>query len=368
MRSDKEKVVYKVLCLVGLALLVSAGNVLAAPTPPPQAKGVLRNTAGAAIGNVLFTQAPNGTVFVSVAVKNLPPGTHGVSIRARGSCASGFASAGAAVVTLPNIVVKANGIGELVAATTKVTVTSGRASLLDANGSAVVVTAFRNAQSKVACAVLQRVPVPAPLATSATRASAVFHSVDGREVGTATLTQLASGAVRVSVKVHGLPQGVHAIHVHQFGMCAPTFGAAGEHHNPQDTHHGMNNPMEPNPHAGDLPNLTVRANGTGTLETTTRLFTLSPSDTTIRDTDGSSLVLHALPDNYRTDPDGRVNGRIACAIVRPVMAGTAPSDGTPSQLPDTGSSAIPWAEVSLVGVLAFAAGFVLRRRVRAMQP
>jgi hypothetical protein len=126
----------------------------------------------------------------------------------------------------------------------------------------------------------------------------------------------------------------------------------------------MNDPMSPKPHAGDLPNLTVGANGMGTLKTTTSLFTLTPSDTTILDTDGSSLVIHARPDNYRTDPDGMSNGRIACAIIHPVMA----SSSTPEQLPNTGSSALPWVDVSLVGVFAFAAGFVLRRRVRTVQP
>jgi Cu-Zn family superoxide dismutase len=139
------------------------------------------------------------------------------------------------------------------------------------------------------------------------------------------------------------------MHFHQFGQCAPTFAASGEHVNPLNTTHGLEDPT--GPHAGDLPNITIGADGTGTFDGTTDLVTISPSDTTIRDTDGTVVHIHALPDDGVTDPGGRANGRLLCAIVQPITVA----------LPDAGTSAQTWVLLSMFAAAAVAGGTVLRR-------
>src|SRR6476661_2042276 len=81
----------------------------------------------------------------------------------------------------------------------------------------------------------------------------------GQTVGSVRAWQTAGG-VTFRVEASGLPHGVHGIHVHAVGRCdPPDFASAGPHWNPAGRKHGMNNPL--GPHAGDLPNVTVAANG-----------------------------------------------------------------------------------------------------------
>src|SRR5262249_34367793 len=138
-----------------------------------------------------------------------------------------------------------------------------------------------------------------------------FKTAVGESVGNITLTQMPDGAVMVSASVRGLPPGQHGFHIHAVGSCTPTFHAAGPHYNPLGKQHGLDNPN--GPPAGDLPNLTVNADGTGTLNAKTTLITITPGPTTIFDTDGSAVIIHAQPDDQKTDPSGNSGGRIACA-------------------------------------------------------
>jgi superoxide dismutase, Cu-Zn family len=144
-------------------------------------------------------------------------------------------------------------------------------------------------------------------------ARAELKNGSGQPVGTATLTQLSS-AVRIVVEVHGLPPGQHGVHVHTVGKCdGPDFVSAGAHFNPIGRQHGALNPQ--GAHAGDLPNLTVGSDGKGRMESTTELFTLGSGQTSIFDPDGSALVVHAAPDDFKTDPTGNSGARIACGVI-----------------------------------------------------
>ena len=68
------------------------------------------------------------------------------------------------------------------------------------------------------------------------------------------------GRCRPGLHASGLPHGIHGIHVHSVGRCdGPKFDSAGPHWNPASRKHGLSNPA--GPHAGDLPNVTVAANG-----------------------------------------------------------------------------------------------------------
>jgi superoxide dismutase, Cu-Zn family len=147
-------------------------------------------------------------------------------------------------------------------------------------------------------------------------ASAILKNAGGSEIGVANFTEDASGVVHVDVRASGLTPGLHGIHIHETGNCSPTFAAAGSHYNPSHKKHGLKNPD--GPHAGDLPNLQVNENGTGYLNTTTDLFTISPGPTTLFDSDGSSIVIHAGPDDQVTDPAGNSGDRVACGTIRMV--------------------------------------------------
>jgi Cu-Zn family superoxide dismutase len=77
--------------------------------------------------------------------------------------------------------------------------------------------------------------------------------------------------------------------------------------------HGLNNSK--GPHAGDLPNLEVGENGTGHMDVTTDLVTLSPGPTTLFTANGTSLVIHAGTDDQMTNPSGNSGARIICGVI-----------------------------------------------------
>ena len=133
----------------------------------------------------------------------------------------------------------------------------------------------------------------------------------GQSIGTVRAWQTAGG-VSFRIGASGLPHGIHGLHVHAVGRCdPPDFASAGGHWNPAGKKHGMNNPA--GPHAGDLPNVEVAANGVLTATVTLAGATMA----SLLDADGAALVLHAGPDDYMTDPSGNSGARIACAVIQP---------------------------------------------------
>jgi len=134
------------------------------------------------------------------------------------------------------------------------------------------------------------------------------------------------GAVLL-VQARGLTPGTHGMHIHEIGICEPpSFESAGAHWNPTGRQHGGQNPQ--GSHMGDLENVTVGDDGllraqivvpgtylrAGGRET-------EPGDHQIVDASGAALVIHAQPDDYRTDPSGNAGARVACAVLGSPEAG-----------------------------------------------
>ncbi|HEX6054080.1 MAG TPA: superoxide dismutase family protein [Gemmatimonadaceae bacterium] len=148
-----------------------------------------------------------------------------------------------------------------------------------------------------------------------------LRDASGREVGSGEVSTAEGGGVRVRLNATGLTPGVHGVHVHGTGACdgstSTPFSSAGGHHNPTGRQHGRLNPE--GPHAGDLPNLTVDASGNGTLDTVNPNLTLGDGAGSVLDTDGSAIVIHANPDDERTNdgPNGPGNSgsRVACGVI-----------------------------------------------------
>jgi superoxide dismutase, Cu-Zn family len=133
----------------------------------------------------------------------------------------------------------------------------------------------------------------------------------GQTIGSIRAWQTAGG-VTFRIDARGLPHGVHGIHVHPIGRCdPPDFATAGTHWNPTGREHGMNNPK--GPHAGDMPNVTVAANGV--LQETVTLPNATMAQ--LLDADGSSIMIHANADDYVSQPAGNSGPKIACAVIRP---------------------------------------------------
>jgi len=150
----------------------------------------------------------------------------------------------------------------------------------------------------------------APLGAVAT---VELRDVDHRVVGQATLTEV-SGGVRIVLEASGLRPGPKGVHLHSVGKCEPpAFASAGDHFNPHNKGHGLLNPS--GPHAGDLPNVTIDADGKGRLETFTERVSLGPGSASLFDDDGTALVIHAAPDDFKTDPSGHSGPRVACGVV-----------------------------------------------------
>ena len=157
------------------------------------------------------------------------------------------------------------------------------------------------------------IAIPLVVAAADPSGKAVLKNAEGKEVGTATFTP-TKGGVKVQVQVANLPPGKHGIHIHAVAKCEPPeFKSAGGHFNPAAKKHGFHNPE--GAHAGDLPNLTVGENGKAKATATMKGATLGEGDGSLFGPDGTALVVHADPDDEKTDPAGNSGARIACGVI-----------------------------------------------------
>ena len=153
----------------------------------------------------------------------------------------------------------------------------------------------------------------ATASAAAQTAKANLRNAEGKEVGSAALTQTPAG-VLINLSVKGLPAGEHAFHVHAVGKCEPPFTTAGGHFNPEKKKHGMM--ASDGPHAGDMPNLHVPTSGELAVDVLNAAVTLEKGKAnSLFGPEGAALIIHAGKDDYKTDPTGEAGGRIACGLV-----------------------------------------------------
>lgn len=160
----------------------------------------------------------------------------------------------------------------------------------------------------------------APALAQDAAATANVMDLEGKSLGTLEL-MTTDGGVQISGALTGLPGGDHGIHIHATGDCdaATKFESAGPHFNPTDHVHGTENPG--GPHAGDLPNIAATAEGGGALvDIAGEGVTLGEGENSLFDADGSAIVVHADPDDYKSDPSGNSGERIACGVIEAAPA------------------------------------------------
>jgi len=143
-----------------------------------------------------------------------------------------------------------------------------------------------------------------------------LNDAKGAAVGTATIKEAGPG-VKIHLELTGLTPGEHAIHFHQTPSCvAPDFKSAGGHFNPTGAHHGLKNPA--GPHAGDMSNFTVGADGKAKLTVANERVTLNPGlPNSLFANGGTALVIHAKADDMTSDPAGNAGDRVACGVITP---------------------------------------------------
>jgi Cu-Zn family superoxide dismutase len=145
-------------------------------------------------------------------------------------------------------------------------------------------------------------------------AHADIVNAQGQKIGAAKLLAEKHG-VKIEVNVSQLPPGTHAIHVHNVGKCeGPDFTSAGPHLNPYAKKHGKDNPE--GPHAGDLLNIEVKADGTAKATLHDTMVTLADGPNSVFHDGGTAIVIHAKEDDYKTDPAGNSGPRIACGVIQ----------------------------------------------------
>ena len=150
-----------------------------------RAEAIMYNTSGGAIGTAQLWQDGNGVVNVEISSITLPAGTHGIHFHDVGKCEGpAFTTAGGHYNPMgmehglqnpkgphagdnPNIVIPAGGVGNVSFTTERVSLTPGTRSLLDADGTALVVHASAddqvtnpsgNSGARIACGVVRALP------------------------------------------------------------------------------------------------------------------------------------------------------------------------------------------------------------------
>ena len=134
----------------------------------------------------------------------------------------------------------------------------------------------------------------------------------GNPAGTVTFTQLGEGKVKVVADLTGLPPGQHGFHIHEKGdMSSPDLMSTGGHFNPHGHPHG--GPSTSPVHAGDFGNITAYGSGNAHLELETTGLTIGTGAKD--DIIGKPVIVHAKPDDLKSQPSGNAGARIGGGLI-----------------------------------------------------
>jgi Cu-Zn family superoxide dismutase len=132
--------------------------------------------------------------------------------------------------------------------------------------------------------------------------------------GTATFERMEGNWISFRVEVSGISPGLHAVHIHEHGDCtSPDGKSAGGHWNPTAKKHGKWGQADGEFHLGDLGNIDVGPDGTGNLVVSCDQWTLG--DGGAMDVVAKSIIVHAKPDDFTTQPTGNAGDRIGCGVI-----------------------------------------------------
>lgn len=149
---------------------------------------------------------------------------------------------------------------------------------------------------------------------NAEQVSYPIQNAQGTTIGAVEILAIKGGGVEVRVKASGMAPGTRAMHFHEFGRCdAPAFTSAGGHYNPAGAAHGK---VETGPHAGDMMNVEIGADGTGNFVVKNMKVNLREGSLpALMDSDGTALIIHGGADDYKSQPSGAAGPRVACAVI-----------------------------------------------------
>jgi Cu-Zn family superoxide dismutase len=100
--------------------------------------------------------------------------------------------------------------------------------------------------------------------------------------------------------------------VHEVGDCSAADATSAKgHFNPAGKSHGHHGGAER--HAGDMPNLRADASGSASYAGELSMLSLGGDANGIV---GRSVVIHADPDDYKSQPAGNSGKRVACGVIR----------------------------------------------------
>ncbi|WP_038492826.1 superoxide dismutase family protein [Janthinobacterium agaricidamnosum] len=145
-------------------------------------------------------------------------------------------------------------------------------------------------------------------------ANAVLKPTQGNQAGGSVRFEEKNGQVWVIASIEGLSPGQHGFHIHEKGDCSSPDGlSAGGHFNPTGVQHG--NPASGPHHGGDFGNLETDMNGNAELKMAFPLSQISLDKDAPNSIIGRGLIVHADPDDFRTQPTGNSGKRLACGVI-----------------------------------------------------